>query len=362
MLTKYDELLCHQTVSTFDHPGESDRNWTERLWCNIHDTSGKLEVDTGFGYHPNRNVIDGFGGVTVDGKTQYYTMFSRELRPQIDEVKIGPLSWEVIEGLRRIRCVLGENEYGVSFDVEFIGRMPAHEEIPQFRRDKGRVVEHICRWAQLGRARGWVKVEGQTYELSEDTFWAQRDHSWGIRGGVGAEEVGVQPIEAFGRGWLLQWCTMQFDEWGLMYQLRENQDEEVLYLSGAVGYPFGDARGELELVKVEHDFQFHPGSRRWKSGKIICTAANGSKKEVTLRPLTVFHLRAGGYLGYKGWNYGMWMGPFWKDGGKWDVSDPKLADELHAIDDVVCEYRCGNEVGYGIIEFMIRGQYPRYGF
>jgi hypothetical protein len=47
---------------------------------------------------------------------------------------------------------------------------------------------------------------------------------------------------------------------------------------------------------------------------------------------------------------------------KWDISDPALAEELTSGDQVVCEYVCGNEVGYGITEFLIVGQYPRYGF
>ena len=34
MLTKFDELTCHQFVSTFDHPSSSDRAWTEKMWFN----------------------------------------------------------------------------------------------------------------------------------------------------------------------------------------------------------------------------------------------------------------------------------------------------------------------------------------
>lgn len=364
MLTKYDDFVCHQIASTFDHPVTSDRSWCEKLWLTAHDPSGKLVIDTGYGYHPNRNVIDGHGGVTVDGKTQYYTLFSRELRPRIDEVKVGPLSYEVIEGMRRTRWIMEENEYGVSFDVEFTARMAAHEEIPQFGRQMGRVVNDIRRFAQQGRVKGWVKVEGQTYELTEDTYWAQRDHSWGIRPAMlmGVQEVGVQPPPEIGRGFLLQWCDMQFEDWGMLYHLWEDHEGKARFLSGAVVYPLGDPREELPVVKVEHDFDFYPGSRRWKSGKVICTASDGSKKEVTLRPLTVYYLRTGGYFGYKEWFQGKWMGPFWKDGGKLDISAPKTADELYGINDVVCEYRCGNQVGYGIIEFWIAGEYPRYGF
>jgi len=60
MLTNYDELTCHQCVETFDSVATSDRAWTEKLWCNLHDSSGKIVLATGLGVYPNRNVIDGY--------------------------------------------------------------------------------------------------------------------------------------------------------------------------------------------------------------------------------------------------------------------------------------------------------------
>jgi len=46
ILTKHDELPCHQIASTFDHVMDSDRAWTEKFRCNVHDTTGKLVVAT----------------------------------------------------------------------------------------------------------------------------------------------------------------------------------------------------------------------------------------------------------------------------------------------------------------------------
>jgi hypothetical protein len=56
------------------------------------------------------------------------------------------------------------------------------------------------------------------------------------------------------------------------------------------------------------------------------------------------------------------MGPYWTDGEKWDVANPEVANKVHGLDDAVCEYRCGDEVGYGIIENLILGSFPKYGF
>lgn len=43
MLTRYDEMLCHQIVSTFDRVDTSTREWTEKYWMNVHDRNGIIE-------------------------------------------------------------------------------------------------------------------------------------------------------------------------------------------------------------------------------------------------------------------------------------------------------------------------------
>ena len=36
--------------------------------------------------------------------------------------------------------------------------------------------------------------------------------------------------------------------------------------------------------------------------------------------------------------------------------------ELYFIEDMACEVRCGNEVGYRIVELVLIGKYPKYGY
>ena len=52
MLTKYDEFLCHQIATTFDHVNTSAREWTERVIAHYHDNSGKYHLSLGFGLYP----------------------------------------------------------------------------------------------------------------------------------------------------------------------------------------------------------------------------------------------------------------------------------------------------------------------
>ena len=171
MLTRYDEFLCHQVATTFDHVGTSAREWTERTWLSVHDISGKLSMVNSFGCYPNRNIMDAYVTVTLEGKELYAVRSSRELRPKIDEVAVGPFSYDVIEPLRSVRSVLAENEYGVSYDLLFEGTMPPHEEQPQFARFRGRVEENVVRYMQVGRPSGQIRVAGKTYELNnKDKF------------------------------------------------------------------------------------------------------------------------------------------------------------------------------------------------
>jgi len=362
MLTDHDELTCHQTVSTFDHPGSSDRAWTEKIWCNVHDTTGELVLATGFGVYPNRNVMDGFACVRVGGQ-QSNIRLSRELRPRIAELALGPLSYRVEEPYRRIRVALDENARGLSFDLTFNGRLQPAEEKPQFGRMNGRLFVNTCRYAQLGRARGWVKVGDRRFELDEEQHFAQRDHSWGIRMGVGAPEQGVQgqDIDAF-RAMMINWLTVQFPDWGAQCYYIERADGKPVNLSGAVVGRLGQGVAPRSVVRVEHDFHYHPRSARMASGSMVLHLEDGESVTLAMEELTTMYLRGGAYVGYKGVTHGLWMGPEWEDGETWDVTDPNVANEVHGLDDTVVRVRCGDQEGYGIIENMILPPFPRYGF
>jgi hypothetical protein len=363
MLTKFDELTCHQIVSTFDHPETSDRSFTEKLWFNIHDTRGQVVVAAGLGIYPNRNVLDGYGCVGVPGR-QHNLRLSRELRPRLDELAVGPLALEVIEPFRRWHLALDAktNPQGFGFDLEFLAGYPPGEEKPQFGRVSGRTIVNTCRYSQMGRARGVIRLpDGRSIELKPDGTVAQRDHSWGLRMGVGQPESGVQEMDVSSfMGMMINWCVAQFGDWGLHYYLIEKDDGRVQHQTGAI-LPSLECPGPaVPIEKVEHDFVYHPGSLRMQSGRVILHAADGRKLEVHLKELCTMYLRGGGYIGYKDFRHGSWMGADWSDGETWDLGQAGLLDEVHGLNDTVCEYRCGDQVGHGIMENLILPPFPRY--
>jgi len=99
-----------------------------------------------------------------------------------------------------------------------------------------------------------------------------------------------------------------------------------------------------------------------ESGRMVLALADQSRLELNLRELTTMYLRGGGYAGYKTFNHGIYYGPYHEEGERWEVGDERIANEVHGLDDTVVEVRCGDEVGYGIIENMILPPFPRYGF
>jgi hypothetical protein len=93
MLSQQDDFIGHQLPTTFDHVMSSDPTWMERLWYTGHPKpGGDIIFDIGLGWHPNRNVMDGFAGVTVAG-VQHNFRVSRRLRPNPLTTTIGPLRW-----------------------------------------------------------------------------------------------------------------------------------------------------------------------------------------------------------------------------------------------------------------------------
>ena len=66
---------------------------------------GSLQVAFGVGKYTNRNVFDGYAGVSR-GKEQWTVRASRRLSDDPDRIGAGPIDYEVIEPYRRVRFAL----------------------------------------------------------------------------------------------------------------------------------------------------------------------------------------------------------------------------------------------------------------
>src|SRR5260370_6802041 len=99
MLSQQDDFIGHQLPTTFDHVMSSDPTWMERLCYTGHPKpAGDVIFDIGLGWHPNRNVMDGFAGVTIAGK-QHNFPAPRPFPPNPLTTATGPLPIPITDTL-----------------------------------------------------------------------------------------------------------------------------------------------------------------------------------------------------------------------------------------------------------------------
>ena len=191
-----DEGFNHQIPDTFSTVGPSDPSWTEKVCAMAAKRDGSLQLGFGLGKYTNRNVLDGYAGVSR-GVEQATVRGSRRLFPAPDRTVVGPVRYEVLEPMKRIRFALEANEcQPVSFDWVFEAVVPpALEERTHQRAPLGyRVSAELVRYHQIGLASGWVEVDGERQVIDRDEWVSTRDHSWGVRYDVGVPPTDTDPF------------------------------------------------------------------------------------------------------------------------------------------------------------------------
>src|SRR5437660_4004666 len=222
MLSPFDDLPIHQIAEPVRHVGTSDRNFYDRYYFNCFDRDGTLMLVVGMGQYPNLGVADAFA-VVNDGLRHRVVRASRELGADRGDTSVGPLHVEVLEGLRRLRLVLDENEHGLDFDLTWDAHDPAHLEPRHFDRSLGRVLIDSARFAQTGRWSGKLRIGERAVDVTPERWMGSRDRSWGVRP-VGEPEPpgirGPQPLPGF--FWI--YAPMLFEDRSLYFSVQERPD------------------------------------------------------------------------------------------------------------------------------------------
>jgi hypothetical protein len=362
MLSTWDETMCHQLPTTMDHVHTDSPDWTERIYVSIYNILDKdTIVGVGVGQYPNKNVQDGFVTVWHRGK-QHNFRASRILRPRIDEVRIGPLSIEVLEGLRRFRIRLGDNPSSLRLDLEWTATMNPHEEEHDFRESGGKVVQDISRFDQVGRVRGILEVAGKAISLSEEAWWGHRDRSWGTRRPLRTDASDSKRTTF--APFLFSWSAAQFRDYAIHWRFVERGPGKYSYLSGERVWPFGE-RGDpgWRLEKTEQEFRWDASRpvQTLQGGEIQLHFSNGESRLVSFvtHPAR-WHLKGGGYGGYRGWYHGDHKGEYYFEHEVWDLNNFRALAEASTLSDHLIEWRCGNDIGFGIMEYGVGPGYYKY--
>lgn len=368
LVTPADEYLIHQTPDTFSIVSDSDVSWTERVWCSLFARDGSLQIDFGLGKYHNRNVIEGFGGISR-GIEQITVRASTELDQHPERTGVGPIDYEIIEPMRKVRCILRENDVQpLSFDVTLTAVLPPFLERKDAQRgmDGLRISSDLRRFHQLCTVSGWVAIDGERTEITDETWLGYRDRSWGVRMDVGEPDPDVHSPNRMDQNFLLTWSPMYFQpaDGSAPYEIHHYLqwvDGEVHYFSGFVNH--ADGRQE-PLHGMVDDLKYDPATRRLLGGTMTFDSGWGKTRTVEIAPVSDigFHLGTALYFGYKGERHGGWKGVDHLDGERYkDMTDRQTLLEAHQLRDCVITTREGDATGFGIFESMVIGDHPRYG-
>ncbi len=207
---------------------------------------------------------------------------------------------------------LGENPSGISFDIEWTATMNPHEEEHDFRRSNGSVVQDISRFDQVGRARGHLQIPGESVTMTESNWWGHRDRSWGTRRPLRTDSAASQQTTF--APFLFSWSVAQFSNYALHWRFVERKAGRYSYLTGEVARPLEQkTEPGWMLESTEQEFRWDPAAvvQTLKGGEIDLFFENGEKRHVSfVTHPPRWHLKGGGYGGYRGWQQGDHRGEY----------------------------------------------------
>jgi hypothetical protein len=366
-----DEGFTHQVADTFAVVGSTDPAWTEKVCAMAAARDGSLQLGFGLGKYTNRNVMDAYAGISR-GVEQVTVRASRRLAPEPERTVIGPVRYEIVDPLRAIRFVLEPNDcQPISFDWLFEGIVPPFVEERTHNRAGYRVSAELVRYHQTGTCTGWVEVHGERTQLDADSWVSTRDHSWGVRYGVGVPPTDVEPAPgAPGASFEFLWSPSLLQ--------RPDGTRYAIWLewsrTKAPGFVREHGHGTVEhpdgrvehLVALAPELSYDPVNRRLRGGRVVATMADGTTRPLELEAVsdTGFHLGAGLYFGFDGHFHGEWRGDLVVDGERIDdCSTAEQARRLHQIRDTVVRITdpVGGGVGWGNAQPIVTGGHPHLG-
>ncbi len=368
-----DEGFNHQIADTFATVGASDPAWTEKVCAMAAKRDGSLQLGFGMGKYTNRNVLDGYAGLSR-GVEQLTVRGSRRLFPEPDRTVVGPVRYEVLEPMKRVRFALDANDcQPLAFDWVFEAALPpTTEERTHHRTPLGyRITAELVRYHQIGLASGWVEIDGTRTEIDPDEWVSTRDHSWGVRYDVGTPPTDVDPFDPVSEmDFQMIWCPVLMEEpdgsrWGLFLHVvdLEGFGHTQHTVTGAIEHPDGTVE---RIADIRPDLAYDRTNRRLLGGEVHVTMEDGTKRHFGLEVPTAtgFHLGAGLYFGWQGHHHGEWRGELHVDGERLlDCTVPALARELHQVRDTVVHVRDldGGAEGWGNCQPIITGARPELG-
>jgi hypothetical protein len=291
VLTNLDEALLHQAPVPFSVSVTSDHRFNDRCWVSAYDPGGLAALNFGLGVYKNMNTLDGFL-CCVRGTQQRNVRVSRSLDGEWDDLAAGPLRYEVVKPYQHIRVTV-EPTGGLGCALDWRGVISPFIEDPTVTVINGRTATHVQRYDQVGIVDGWVLFGGEHIDVN--SWFGARDHSWGVRGGVGGFEPanGATPFDG---GFLVTWLVFATESWTGYVQHNRDGRGNVTFTDGVLRARDGGADRRLRVNA--QDIQFPAGSRCYERATIELVDSDGRPHDIECRRLTEpIVMRGAGYDG-----------------------------------------------------------------
>ena len=366
-LSRADDYLIHQYPEPIDTVFTGDRHFYDRYYFNMHASDDTLFAVMGMGQYPNLGVTDAFVSVNHQGR-QTTVRASRELGSDRLDTRVGPIRVEVIEGLRSLRVICEPNEWGLAVDVTFRGTTEALAEPKSWTRVGTRVTQETYRLAQVGSYEGFIEIDGERYEVTPNRWGGARDHSWGVRHGVGEPEprgIRSKVSPEMAMGFFHNWLPIQFDDHMVKITIDNDHAGRRILEEAVRLYNLGDPREAEHLGRPEIDITYHPGTREIASAEVWFSGPGASDLRIKTTPLKTVYLKAGSGYMYDGyWGHGVWQGDDEKvEGVITPVGEPTQRLGISFLNETLSRHETNDgRVGYGMHENLISGLYLPDGF
>jgi hypothetical protein len=363
-LSRFDDFPIQQTAEPVAYLATSDRNAYGRYWFNGFDPDGAFYFGIAFGIYPHREVMDCALSLVLADGTQHSFRASRRLRGDRTDMHVGPLTLSIQEPMRCLRVAIEQNETGISADLTFHARSPAHAEPMDRMRQGIRTTMQSTRYTQFGNWGGYIRAGDRTVEVDVSRVRGTRDRSWGWRP-AGEPEGGVSapiPEQVF---WM--WAPIQWADRATHYGLYEHANgvrwKEFAHIFplhplGSDFDPLSPA-GFREALAGEHRLTFQKGSR-FAGPSEIDIVEQGRTTTIRLEPLLRFPMFGIGYT-HPSWGHGFYKGEEAIAADSCNVHELDPSSPHHQHVQTVVRATIGDEVGHGVLEQAIFGPHDRYG-
>lgn len=317
MLIGLDEYPFHQVTQTFGATAGSDPSWNDGHYICAADQAGTFALTSNVRLYGNNDVIDGFVCLRHDGR-QFNVRVSRRLRPNMEDLRIGPLRMEIVEPLQTVRLVLEDNSVGITVDLTCHSAHVPYMGPIEIRRHEGRLLSERATYEITGTCHGSLCVGGERLDVVPETGSMFRNHSWGFQPGRGGPRPYGAPTPPRRTAGLRQWVLFDVGDHGGFFFV----DPNGRAAAGRGAILTDD--GITPVAGIDHDLHFYEGERRLRHGTFALTDPEGRRREYSFDDRGWVYCQGGGYFG--GFDDGLGQGVFRGDehfeGEVWDVSHP----------------------------------------